>query len=63
MNAIMFLIGIISMGLMIFLGLRLADWHYKTYKGDYPLYIWYPMIFMILYAAIIIALEKDLDLI
>lgn len=37
----------------LFLSIKVAEYHYKTYKGEYPLFIIYGMIGIIIWASII----------
>jgi hypothetical protein len=47
----MLLIGFSFMGVLM-LSTKIADWHYKTYKGEQPLHILYGMAAGIIWAAI-----------
>lgn len=53
MNAIGFFTAMIGFAATIFLAIKCAEIHYKTYKGEQPLYIIYALIFTILYATIV----------
>jgi len=59
MKAIQFLVVIIPFLLTIFLTIKIADYHYKTYKGDYPLHIVY-FLFGIIFYMFIFLLITDL---
>ena len=52
MIALEVLIIIFSFGGTVWLSTKVADFHYKYYKGDAPLYFYYAFLFVAIYAAI-----------
>jgi hypothetical protein len=42
----------------IILSTKVATWHYKTYKGDHPLYIIYSLLGAIIWATVLLAVAE-----
>ena len=62
MTALIVFIMFMSFFGMIWLSTKAADYHYRTYEGDAPLYIYYAVLFISVYAAIFFQLIESFNL-
>jgi hypothetical protein len=58
MNTLILLGFFISLGFALWLSIKTADYHYKTYTGDQPLYILYAILYVVVYVVIISAVAE-----